>query len=89
VLSLPGPEPFAAPQVVQALELTAEQQTKLNAMIEATVGALRECDERWQSDSRHTHSKKRAIVMDAARQEALKILTERQREKWMEIELTK
>jgi len=28
-------------------------------------------------------------VMDAARQEALKILTERQREKWMEIELTK
>ena len=89
VLSLPGPEPFASPQVVQALELTAEQQSKLNAMIEATVAALRECDKRWQGESRHTNSKKRAIVMDAARQEALKILTEPQREKWLEMELTK
>ena len=84
-LSLPGPEPFAAPEIIRALHLSAAQQAKLHDLIETTVAALREFDQQWQHQNRQTHAKNRNQVLEAARQEALQIPTAPQRAQWMEL----
>ena len=65
--SLPGPEPFAAPEVAAALQLTDVQRAKLHELIEATVGALRSIDEKWQKESRQSQARKRNTLLQAAR----------------------
>ena len=57
--SLPGPEPFAAPEVAAALQLSDAQQAKFHELIEATIGALRSVDEKWQKESRQSQARKR------------------------------
>ena len=81
-LSLPGPEPFAAPEVAAALQLTDPQRAKLHELIEATVAALRSIDEKWQKESRHSQARKRNMLLQAARNEALQMLTPAQRAQW-------
>jgi hypothetical protein len=85
VRDLPGSEPFAAPEVVRTLGLTDPQQGKLGDLRKATTWALRDLDERWPGESRADHTKRRQEVLDAARQEALKILTPSQRAQWMKL----
>ncbi len=82
---LPGAEPFAAPEVVRALRLTSQQQAKFQDLLDANAEALREVDERWHKASRHDHTARRQQVLDAARQEALKILTDSQRAAWLKL----
>ena len=57
--TLPGPDAFAAPEVVRALGLTHPQQAKFDELIQATSWALRDLDRRWQSDSRGAHDRRR------------------------------
>ena len=85
VRDLPGPEPFAASEVIHALGLTDPQQGKLGDLRKATTWALRDLDERWPRESRDVHDKRRQKVLDAARQEALKILTPSQLAEWMRL----
>ncbi len=82
---LPGPGPFAAPEVIRALGLTDPQQGKLGDLRKATTWALRDLDERWPRESRAAHTKRRQKILDAARQEALKILTPSQLAEWMRL----
>ncbi len=84
-LSLPGPEPFAAPEVVAALQLSNAQQAKFHELIEATVGALRSVDEKWQKENRHSQTRKRDMLLQAARDEALQMLTPVQRAQWRKL----
>ncbi len=83
--TLPGPDAFAAPEVVRALGLTHPQQAKFDELIQATSWALRDLDRRWQSDSRGAHDRRRAKILDAARLEALKILTPQQQVAWAKL----
>ncbi len=83
--TLPGAEPFAAPEVVHALGLGSQQQAQLGELREATTLALRELDDRRQNEGRQTHATRCAAVLDAARQEALKLLTPSQRAAWAKL----
>jgi hypothetical protein len=82
---LPGPDAFAAPEVVRALGLTHPQQAKLDELIQATTWALRDVDRRWQGASRGARDQTRARLLDAARLEALKILTPSQQVAWAKL----
>ena len=84
-LSLPGPEPFAAPEVAAALQLTDAQQAQLRELTEATVAALRSVDEKWQKESRQSQARKRNVLLQAARREAVQMLTPAQRAEWRKL----
>ena len=68
-----------------ALQLTDAQRAKLHELIEATVGALRSVDEKWQKENRQSQARKRSTLLQAARREALQILTPAQRAQWQRL----
>ena len=79
-----APSPSPPPRSC-ALRLTSQQQAKFQDLLDANAEALREVDERWHKASRHDHTARRQQVLDAARQEALKILTDSQRAAWLKL----
>ena len=79
---LPGAEPFLLPKLADALSLTQEQRASLSRLNAATQQALRDFDQLWQNDSQSEHAKRRTMILDTARQEALRLLTDEQRDRW-------
>ena len=82
---LAGPEAFLLPGIADQLKLTAQQQAGFRRLTETTRLALRELDRRWQSDVPADHADKRAMIVQAARQEAMALLTGEQRERWKKL----
>jgi hypothetical protein len=76
---LPGAAALALPEVVQQLQLTADQQEQVRQLVEATSQAMRSLGE---SQQRQQVSQQRTQLLDQARREAIAILTTPQRAKW-------
>jgi hypothetical protein len=79
---LSGASPFAVPEVVQELQLTANQQKQIRQVIEAASQAIRGLDQQPGGQQRQEISQQRAKLFDQARGEALNILTAEQRAQW-------
>ena len=77
-----GVEPFLRPEVAAALKLTDVQLTGFRRLAETTRLALTDIDRFWVGESESEHAAKRAMVLDAARQQAVRMLTDEQSRKW-------
>lgn len=79
---LPGVEPFLLPEVAACLNLTAEQRAALGRLGATTQQAMQQLDTYWKKDSPAARAKKREMILDAAHQEAMRLLTDQQRQQW-------
>lgn len=82
LLHLPGAAPFALPEVIDRLQLTADQQKQIKQLIEAATKALRKLGRQLQGSQRQLISRRRAELLDLYYQKALDLLTEQQRAEW-------
>ncbi len=79
---LPGATAFTVPEVAHALDLTVEQQEAMRRIVAMTEDAFRVLDPQIQKAGRQAETEVGRKVLDAARQEALRILTPEQRRRW-------
>jgi hypothetical protein len=79
---VPGAEVFLLPEVAEALGLIAAQQAEIRHLSETTRQALAEVPWRWPDDSRQAQAHRRAVIQEAARREALLLVTGPQRQRW-------
>ncbi|MGO9114001.1 MAG: hypothetical protein ACLP9L_32700 [Thermoguttaceae bacterium] len=82
ILRLPGAEPFLNPEVAAKLELTPSQTGAFERLHKATQDAFVDLEKYWESGGRSELARRRDVLLDAARQEALQLLTHQQREQW-------
>jgi hypothetical protein len=82
VLKLPGVEPFLKPEVAKKLALTASQSSAFGRLAKTTQEALQDLEKYWESTGRLELARRRNVLLDAARQEALQLLTDQQRQQW-------
>lgn len=82
---LPGASAFTMPEVVQELQLTADQQKQIHQLIEATSQAIQALDRQLKGQQRQQISARRAELFGQARREALGILTVEQRAQWQKL----
>ena len=82
ILRLPGVEPFLNPEVAKALELTPSQMGAFGRLNKTTQEALEDLEKYWESAGRLELARRRNVLLDAARQEALQLLTDQQRQQW-------
>jgi hypothetical protein len=79
---VPGADVFLLPEVADLLGLSASQQREIRRLSATTRQALEELDRRWPEDSREAREHRRAAIQEAARQEALLLVTGPQRQRW-------
>ena len=82
ILQLPGVEPFLKPEVVKKLELTPSQTGAFGRLDKTTQEALQDLEKYWESTGRLELARRRNVLLEAARQEALQLLTDQQRRQW-------
>jgi hypothetical protein len=78
----PGASVFIAPQIIQQLNITKEQQDKIRAIVDATseaIDALKAHVDGAISPEQYQH------LFDLARNNALQLLTDDQRRKWQNL----
>jgi hypothetical protein len=85
ILKRPGVEPFLNAEVSNRLELTALQTRAFERLNKTTRQALEDLGKYWESAGRLELEGRRDVVLKAARQEGLQLLTENQRLKWEEL----
>ena len=81
-MQLPGVEPFLNPEVAKKLELTPSQTGTFGRLNKTTQEALEDLEKYWESDGRLELAQRRNVLLKAARQEALQVLTQQQRQTW-------
>ena len=81
----PGVEPFLRPEVAAALKLTDSQSAGFRRLAATTQQALTDIDRYWVGESESEHAAKRAMILDAARQQAVRMLTDEQLRKWRRV----
>ncbi len=82
ILRLPGIEPFLNVEVAKKLELTPSQMGIFGRLNQTTQEALEDLEKYWESDGRLELAERRNVLLKAAHQEALQVLTNRQRQTW-------
>jgi hypothetical protein len=82
---LPGVEPFIQPEVAKKLELTPVQTGAYQRLNSTTQQAVEELEKYWGSAGRLELARRRTMLLDASRQEALQLLTDPQRKLWDEM----
>ena len=82
ILRLPGVEPFLKLEVAKKLQLTPSQVGAFGRLNQTTQEALEDLEKYWESDGRLELAQRRNVLLKAARQEALQVLTDRQRQTW-------
>ena len=82
ILRLPGVEPFLNPEVAAKLELTPSQTDAFKRLNRATQDAFEDLEKYWESGGRLELARRRDVLLEAARHEALQLLTDQQREQW-------
>ena len=82
ILRLPGVEPFLAPEVAAKLQLTPSQMGAFGRLNETTQEALEDLEKYWESGGRLELARRRGVILEAARDEALQLLTDQQRQQW-------
>ena len=81
-LRLPGATPLVLPEVVEKLQLTADQQSRIRDLADATSKAMRSLDTQLRGQQRRHITEQREELLKQAREEALKVLTKEQRAEW-------
>ncbi len=82
MLKLPGVEPFLRPEVIAKLELTPTQTDAIGRLDKTTSEALQDLEKYWESVGRLELARRRDVVLGAAREEAMQLLTDQQRQQW-------
>lgn len=82
----PAAEALLLPEVAQHLALSDSQQARLRELADATEQALDQFDQHTQADSRHERSRKRELLFNEARRQALRVLTAEQRARWNDLQ---
>jgi hypothetical protein len=82
VLRLPGVEPFLKPEVARKLDVTPSQAGAFGRLNKTTQEALEDLEKYWESVGRLELAQRRSMLLEAARQEALQLLTAQQRRQW-------
>jgi hypothetical protein len=82
ILRLPGVEPFLNPAVAATLAITPLQTDAFNRLNKITQDALGDLEKYWENPSRLELARRRNVLLDAARQEALQLFTDQQRQQW-------
>jgi hypothetical protein len=78
-------ERSAMPKEATGGQLSVAETEQVHQLVRGTGEAIRESSMRWQESSRQEISQQRAKILADARQEALKMLTEEQRARWLEL----
>jgi len=81
---LPGPAGLILPEVAEHLSLSEAQQRDIRSVVERTIDALVELNKRFQQDEQK-RLENRQLLLEKARQEALRLLTDEQRNRWTSI----
>jgi len=79
---LPGVEPFLAPEVAKKLKFTPSQTGAFGRLDKTTREALDDLEKDWGSSGQWELARRRNVLFETARQEALQLLTDQQREQW-------
>jgi len=82
ILRLPGVEPFLNPKVAKKLDLTPSQMGVFGRLNKTTQQALADLEKYWESDGRLELAQRQNVLLEAARREALQVLTDQQRQTW-------
>jgi hypothetical protein len=82
---MPGGVPFVQPDVVKKLAITPSQMDGIERLNKITVEAINDLDKYWGSGDRWELAQKRTMLLTEARQQALQVLTDRQRKLWNEM----
>jgi len=82
ILQLPGIEPFLKREVARKLALTPSQTGAFRRLNKTTQAALEDLEKYWEHSSPSELARRRSVLQEVARQEALELLTERQRQQW-------
>ncbi len=71
--------------VMRQVGLSRRQQEQLAQTAEQTVRLLQELDEMWKNDSPEDRRIKQALLIEAANQEILRMLTDEQKARWLNL----
>lgn len=82
ILRLPGVEPFLNEAVARKLELTPSQEGACQRLNDTTQAALVDLEKYWETTGRLEIARRRNVLLEAARREALQLLTDQQRQQW-------
>ena len=82
VSRLRGIEPFLRPEVAEKLGLTPSQKGAIDRLDRTTQLALEDLGKYWESPGRLELAQRQAVLLEAAHQQALQILTDQQRRQW-------
>ncbi len=77
-----GVEPFVLPEVAAKLQLSPSQEGTYESLQQATNAALADLDKYWQSVGRLEQARRRNLILEAAREQALAVLSATQRAQW-------
>ncbi len=79
LLRLPGAESFVQPEVAKRLELTPNQTEACQRINRITQQAIEDLEKYWGGSGRWELARKRSVLQDEARHQALLLLTDAQR----------
>ena len=82
ILRLPGVQPFLTREVAKRLKLSPSQTGAVGRLNTTTEEALGDLEKYWESADRLDLVRRRNVLLEAARQEALHLLTDKQRRQW-------
>lgn len=82
LLRLPGVQPFLRPEVANWLDLSPSQKEALQRLDQVTQIGMKDLEKYWSDNDRLEDAQKRNALLDEARQQALEVLTDQQRELW-------
>jgi hypothetical protein len=80
-----GATVFTAPQIIEELQLTDNQQRQIHEIIEATSQAMRNLDARLHDEQRQQIGRLRTELLNRARREVVRLLTSEQRNRWNQL----
>jgi hypothetical protein len=80
-----GATVFTAPQIIEELQLTDNQQRQIHEIIEATSQAMRNLDARLHDEQRQQIGRLRAELMNRSLREVVRLLNAEQRDRWNQL----
>lgn len=87
--STSAPAPLASSPafltVMRQVGLNRQQQERLAQTADQTVRLLQELDEMWKNDSAEDRRIKQALLIEAANQEIMRMLTDEQKARWLNL----
>jgi hypothetical protein len=79
IARLPGAAPLLTSSMIRSLGLSEDQQRRIREIVDETTEAFKQVDAQFQGSSRQEQSRVERILLEAAREKALGLLTPEQR----------